>query len=385
MAHAFTFSLACLVIWAWFEAEKAPSWRTWCVLGLAVGLVTLTRWQGLVIGLLPAVLAARQLRDGRARPAWIAAAGGVAVIAFLPQMVAWKLLFGRWLTMPQGRDYVDWSSPHLVDVLFSAMRGFFDWTPVMLAGTAGLLLLAATMPTFAAASLGVVLATAWINGGVKDWEASDAFGARRFDLAVPFVAWGLAALSRTLAAGLQRRPWVAIAASLAAFSLWNVGFIRLYRGRGFIDAAPFEWLVGAQAHQLHTLLDAGAARLGPRPRAVLYNVMVGEYFYYNVNLAGTIDVGAVESRWLGGGWSPPERREGWPPFRWALHPQACVRVPLQEPIALRSFVRLRAPGQDPHAGDADRRQRRGRRRPGPSGRNGRTCPSPSPRRACGRA
>ena len=90
MAHALTFSLACVVIWAWFEAERAPSPRTWRVLGLSVGLVTLTRWQGLVIALLPAALAARQLRDGRARPSWIAAAGGMALLAFLPQMVAWR-------------------------------------------------------------------------------------------------------------------------------------------------------------------------------------------------------------------------------------------------------------------------------------------------------
>jgi len=39
-------------------------------------------------------------------------------------------------------------------------------------------------------------ATAWVNGGVRDWEASDAFAARRFDVAIPLVAWGLAALAR---------------------------------------------------------------------------------------------------------------------------------------------------------------------------------------------
>jgi hypothetical protein len=347
MAHALTFALAAFVVWAWFEAERAPSLRTWCLLGLASGLVALTRWQGLVVGVLPAALAARQLRRRRARPAWIAAAAGAAVLAFLPQMIAWKLLFGRWFTMPQGRAYVDWSSPHFVDVLFSAQRGFFDWTPVMLAGTLGLLLLARAMPTFAAASLAVLVLTAWVNGGVKDWEASDAFGARRFDLAVPLVAWGLAALARVFAGWLQRRPWAAIATILAACAVWNAGFIRLYRVRGFIDAAPVEWLAGAQAHQLYRLLDAGAGRLGPRARALVYNAMVGEYFYYNVNLSGTIDVGAVDSRWLAGGWSDAQRREDWPPFRWALQPQACIRIPLQQPLALRSFIRLRAPARVP--------------------------------------
>ena len=347
MAHAVTFAAACTLVWAWFEAERAPSLRTWCVLGLSVGLLTLVRWQGLVLAVLPAALAVRQLRSRRAHPAWIAAAAAVSVLAFVPQMIVWKLLFGRWLTMPQGRDYVSWSAPHLIDVLFSAMRGFFNWTPVMFAGTAGLLWLAGTMPTFATAALAAVLATAWVNGGVRDWEASDAFGGRRFDIAVPLVAWGLAALSRALAAGLRQRPWAAIAALLGAFALWNAGFMRLYRSRGFLDAAPAEWRAGAQVHQLYVLLDGAAARLGPRPRARLYDVMVGEYFYYNVNLSGTIDVGAVDSRWLSGGWSPAERQADGPPFRWALHPRACVRIPLLEPLALRSFIRLRAPARIP--------------------------------------
>jgi hypothetical protein len=312
-----------------------------------VGLVTLTRWQGLVVALLPAALAVTQLRQRTARPRWIVAAVGVGLLALLPQLVVWKLLYGRWLTMPQGRAYVDWSSPHLMDVLFSAEHGFFDWTPVMLAGTLGLVLLLPSMRTFAGASLAVMAATAWVNGGVRDWEGNDSFAARRFDLAVPFVAWGLAALGRALTGGLRRRPWAAVAAVLGAFAIWNAGFIRIYRARELTEAAPFERLAAAQARQLYRVLDAGAARLGPRARAFVYGFMVGEYFHYNVNPFGTIDVGAPDSPWLADGWSAPEVREGWPAFRWALYPRACVLVPLLEPRALPSFIRVRAPARIP--------------------------------------
>jgi hypothetical protein len=75
---------------------------------------------------------------------------------------------------------------------------------------------------------------------------------------------------------------------------------------------------------------------------------VGEYFYWNINLAGTIDVGAVDCPYLVSGWSPPRRRPGWPAFRWAWHPTACVRFPLENPLDLRIFVAARAPARLKH-------------------------------------
>jgi hypothetical protein len=75
---------------------------------------------------------------------------------------------------------------------------------------------------------------------------------------------------------------------------------------------------------------------------------VGEYFYWNTNLSGTIDMAAPEGRYLSGGWSPPHRRPSWPAFRWAYYPKACVRVPLENPLDLRISVTARAPDRLPN-------------------------------------
>jgi len=69
-------------------------------------------------------------------------------VAFSPQLDAWKILCGRWLTAGRGLGDVlfrpdrslDLSSPHLLSVLFSADRGLFSWTPGLLLGLVAFLL-----------------------------------------------------------------------------------------------------------------------------------------------------------------------------------------------------------------------------------------------------
>ena len=156
-------------------------------------------WQGLVIGLLPAALAARQL-SGRSSPTGLARGRGRPRRCSPSCRSCWpgSSSSDDGSRSPRARGYVDWSSPHFVDVLFSAHARLLRLD----AGHAGGHGSASccwrrTMPTFAAASLAVMLATAWINGGMKDWEASDAFGGAAIRPRRPLRGLGLAALSRT--------------------------------------------------------------------------------------------------------------------------------------------------------------------------------------------
>jgi hypothetical protein len=70
---------------------------------------------------------------------------------------------------------------------------------------------------------------------------------------------------------------------------------------------------------------------------------VGEYFYVNANLGGTIAVGGDDTRYLGEGWSGSRWHEGGPRFRWALFPRACVLVPLTGPVTLPAVLTARVP------------------------------------------
>ncbi|HEY3119782.1 MAG TPA: hypothetical protein VGL15_04100, partial [Vicinamibacteria bacterium] len=288
MAHGLVFALACAFVALLLMTEDAESTRTpWIVLGALLGLLALTRWQASVYAFMFLPLLARGIRTRRLHWSWVLLAAGAALLVFLPQLVVWKVLFGSALAAPSRQHGMDWTSPHLLDVLISADRGFFSWTPVMILGLFGLLWLAPRRPAFVIAALAVFASSVWINGGVKDWAGADAYGGRRFDLVVPLFAVGIAAAADAMTGLVARRPWLPVAVALLFAAAWNVGLMRLYRIRVISEAAPLESVAARQVHQLRRFSEAALLRLGgPRLRNVAYNFFVGEYLYWNVNLDG---------------------------------------------------------------------------------------------------
>jgi len=351
MSHGCVFGVASAVLWAWERARRAPSRRAWLELAALVGLLTLVRWQAVVYLLFVLPLLAVGLARKTVRWAWAAQGAVVGLAVFSPQILAWQVLYGRPVTVPYGfaapghRSYFSWASPHAWDVLLSADRGFFAWTPAMLLGVVGLLLSLRRFGLLSAGGLLVFAASTWINGSVLDWSGADSFGARRFDLVVPFIAVGFAWLLSAAA----RRPLVAPVLIVAGLALWNAGLVGLYRRAVFSEAAPLERVAARQARGLRTGAESWLEKVaGPRGRALAYKLFVGEFLYWNLNLSGTLDLAGADEHYLAGGWSPPRNRSGPPTFRQALYPQACVRLPLDEPLRpLPAVITLRAPERLP--------------------------------------
>jgi hypothetical protein len=347
MAHGATFAASAALVWAWDRARRTPSRASWLAVGFLLGLLALTRWQAAVAALLVLPLALRQVRQRAVRWRWLAGAAAAGVLAFLPQLLVWKAVFGRWLVLrPHGAGYVGLSSPHLVDVLVSANHGLLAWTPGALLGLLGLLLGLRRDRLFHLPALAVCAATAWVNGSIADWdwEGGDAFGARRFDLVVPLLAVGLAQLLSDAAALVRRRPLLAPASAIVLLSAWNLGLIRLFRQGHYPEMAPFDDVAGRQARGLAESAQEAAGRLaGPRGRALAYSFFSGEYMFTSANPTGALELAEAGERELERGWASPPVRRREPPFRWAHFPEACVRWPLVSPIDRALEVWARAP------------------------------------------
>ena len=197
-----------------------------------MGVAALVRWSSALLAILLLWDAVAHLRAGRfrmlARDAGLWAAGFLA--AFAPQLVVWKLLYGSFVTIPQGGGFVA-GHPAWAGVLFSPHHGLFAWSPLLYVGLAGLALWARTAPgrALAATLSRFVLALTRLNAGVADWPAGAAFGARRFDATLPFFGLGLALAARATATLARRRPRLVPACAFAAAIAWNLLLARAHR------------------------------------------------------------------------------------------------------------------------------------------------------------
>ena len=126
------------LVWYWLRTFGSSRPRRWFLVGILVGAAALMRWQLAAFALLPAgeaILSAR--RQGPRYAALASLAGCGALLAFTPQMIAWRCVYGAWLVNPiQGVSY-HWLQPSLCAVLFSQDRSLFYWTPLTMIALGG--------------------------------------------------------------------------------------------------------------------------------------------------------------------------------------------------------------------------------------------------------
>lgn len=127
------------LVWYWLTTYGSIRRRRWFIVGVWLGAAALMRWQLATFSGLPAgeALLARRHRKEKGREcSWrLAALLGMlalcgAVLAFLPQLLAWRLVYGSWWVNPiQGVRY-HWLTPSLWTILCSQDRSLFYWTPL---------------------------------------------------------------------------------------------------------------------------------------------------------------------------------------------------------------------------------------------------------------
>lgn len=264
-SHVLSFFTSALFVYLWWRGRNGRTRANWFVWGLSAGLMTLVRWQDILIGvlaLLEWVADSRwQIADGGRRTngerrttdtrqrmnwsgLWSAVINGALFVvalglAFLPQMYAWQVLYGSPITAPQGGGFFQFLHPELLNVWFSTKRGLFSWSPILIFGLVGFVPLYRKNRLLGAAALVIFVLESYVNSIVNDWWGGEAFGARRFISLMPFFALGLAAFVDWI------RPRVSqpvVLAALAAFLVWNTLFVVQYslwlHGIGHISAIP---------------------------------------------------------------------------------------------------------------------------------------------------
>ena len=270
-SHGNSYFAASLLLWftIWQMEQEALTIRHAFLLGLAIGFVFLVRWQDLVLGILPLGMLVEQ--EARRSPHTarmeilkngLAVGVGILVMA-APQMVFWKVIYGRFITVPQVSFLPEFittqnlASEHMLEYFFSTWNGAFLWHPILLIATAGLLIYpSGFFPAWGKKSRAlrglilVVSGLAFFTGlMVIDWWAGGSFGQRRLISIYPFLGIGLLHIYRLAGSwrGWARGSLVGLVALLIA---WNcLTMLRHHQGRLPFNPSDPNWYASQQTYE----------------------------------------------------------------------------------------------------------------------------------------
>ena len=205
-AHALAAMLASLFVLAWLRLEEQPSMLRWVMLGIAAGAMIQTYWvSGLALILALLTFARILVAALRGPTEWrmhtikqlilgSTAAAVIALVIFSPQMIAWQIIYGSPVTIPQGNGFATPGASRILTMLIGQPYGLLFWTPALFLGIVGLALLWRPAPWLCGCLMLAFALYFWYNSTIPDWHGSGGFGLRRMTLLAPWCAIGLGLL-----------------------------------------------------------------------------------------------------------------------------------------------------------------------------------------------
>jgi len=226
MSHSSTFLFASLFLMIWWRVRESESRRGWVILGLVGGYLSICRWQD-VLFLGGPLLYDLFGGDWLKRPAWwrsrLLYALGIGVW-WVPQVMEWKAIYGKYLTIPQGGGIFSFPPPHVLQVLLSSQTGWFIWTPITLLGAAGLVAGAIRATRIYLPWVIVLTLQVLVVGSVSFWSGIESFGARYMLSNTPLIGLGIITIFGISAVWIKRGVAVVCAVCCVFTSLFAIQF-----------------------------------------------------------------------------------------------------------------------------------------------------------------
>lgn len=202
MSHAYSFFLFAAFMYLtvrWYETQR---WQALLWLGFVSALIILVRPTNIVVGLFFILYGITKWSNFRERmmlwaryPIQFSGAILVALTTIFPQLLYWKTKTGNWFFY----SYADWErfyweDPAIVDGLFSYVKGWYVYTPIMLLATIGIYFVWRfakewLWPLLVFYCLNTYIVLSWWS-----WWYGGGFGLRAFAEAAAPMSIGLAAL-----------------------------------------------------------------------------------------------------------------------------------------------------------------------------------------------
>jgi hypothetical protein len=252
-SHAHSAFTVALFLWYWERTQSKRTLVQWLTLGAISGLALDVYFPNGVFLLLCLIQSLRSywrsVRE-KNRPALQNELMGNLLyltgfcVAILPTLITRRIIFGGLLRF--GAYTVlpwDWSAPNWRSVLFSSEHGLLTWTPVLFLAVIGLFL-AARPAKGIAAYFGVSLAAFYyVIASYPFWHGMSSFGNRFFISNTPIFVFGLALFFQYVSSLFRssRTSFVALAALVALFAVWNGSFIFQWGTHLIPVRGPISW------------------------------------------------------------------------------------------------------------------------------------------------
>lgn len=192
MSHGLSMALIAMLFFYLHRAQVTDnrSGATWAFLGFLVGAIALVRAPDALVSIAAACIALSVIRGGApSRPpaSWrqiITCASSFIIamgLAFLPQMLIWKTLYGGYLLIPSSTNYerMNWFQPDFLGYLFSSRRGILIWTPLFIPAALGAIASLRNGPPILRYALLVLIAAVYFNCSLPVWWVGCSFSERR--------------------------------------------------------------------------------------------------------------------------------------------------------------------------------------------------------------
>jgi len=192
-SHASSFFIASLLAYLLIKNmidKKDDYWLS----GLLTGILAMIRLQDIIFGV--SILSEKI----SGKKVWLKKVWYLLfiVIAFIPQLIVWKILYGEIKSpyLTSGEQF-NWLKPQIISVLFSGNNGLFYYSPILIFSLIGLWQLREKKSFIGLIGLLLFLIQLYLVSCWYMWWQGASYGGRMFISLMPFFIIGLANFIKT--------------------------------------------------------------------------------------------------------------------------------------------------------------------------------------------
>jgi hypothetical protein len=203
-SHIYSFALIAIYTWLILRYARMPGPGFASAAGIALGLITITRNQNIIVGLIALGLwleAARQHNKVQHSLQDAALFVLSLLLTLIPMLAYWKFATGHWIIYSyESESGFNWHDPKIIDFLFSVRKGLFFWSPALFVVLPGFFLLPRHLRVFGTWSGLTMAIHVYICASWHEWWFGGGFGSRPFVDMMPILCLpAAAALSQAMA------------------------------------------------------------------------------------------------------------------------------------------------------------------------------------------